>query len=852
MRLNTNSMNVSQLKAEISKYLPIIDNQMERIVQLIGGVKGLRGYFDTYPKDLSESCQQHLNIAERALDYARPYRIAIIGRTGVGKSAFANALLGRDLLFTKSAGNAATGTVLEVYQTADSADKEQATVHYRSDDDILDLVRYIVTPFNVAPSFSEGICRAPDADAVDKIAESIKGSGDAFLEMKKRIVNIVKQHILHGKNMQNNPGKFDLADLSQQRALNQLIDDDSTENREDTNQIGLVKKIVYRIYPKQDENRTALQLPTNTCLIDLPGIGSPTELHDIIIKNDAREADAVVFIFNTERIKQGGDVEIMKSLRGNIGINNPEQIFIILNKWDRASESDKKGSEIDRIVTGIAEDLSPDKAKLPDRMDGKPYFKTCAYAACLANKTGAESLKDGDSEEYHKFLQNLEVETPEDLLQKSGIPKVVEELNALTAHNVDVRLRVALNNLRSVLRQLINDQGTGEFKAPEETQIKVKFTDSLTKIQQDLKLVVNEFRPGQMRAERREVLKTQLQKTSEEICNSVDKEFASKKFNDLWLGALREVRDSMTGEVGYTLDPLTFVSGINVEICHLLSERLGPLASDIAGHYRKAFEEEKVQENVIRVTFDIPGSENLFSKEKIEEIVDNLEKKLKQTSERIVASHLYTPGYYFWQKPEADSQEPVESSEESAQSDEDPDIRQKWDDLESSLSKESPQSVANTVKGVIGKLQDLLNPYVGNSRDLIGKEVVTSGAGFFARKEPLDKATIDKILKAVREYYFPFVSGRAIEGLLNVYNYEMFLAEKSMLDSINTWNVEAIRLDTKIISDLKIPDLVQLNAQWEEAALGQKKHDYLIRLRDLVMNSDAEKLFEFLREPKGM
>jgi len=108
----------------------------------------LKEYFDTYPEDLDiGKIRADLKLLDqRLLNYRRPYRIAVIGVSGAGKSLLTNALLGQDYGYSPTAelGGAATGAA--IHFVFDSAKAHRAEITYHTPASIYKLAQdYLLT-----------------------------------------------------------------------------------------------------------------------------------------------------------------------------------------------------------------------------------------------------------------------------------------------------------------------------------------------------------------------------------------------------------------------------------------------------------------------------------------------------------------------------------------------------------------------------------------------------------------------------------------------------------------------------------------------------------------------------------
>lgn len=188
------STNPDEIKENLPDATP---EQINRFSLQVTRLHQVKDYFQLYREDINDF-QDILAQAFKALNHTTPYRIAVIGRTGKGKSTLINALLGRSLVLKKDVGKPATGAALEIFFVEES-DTEMAIVTYRTEQNI----RSLITEFFKDYSIGEQINQLNQGFVVHLLKLEPPQSfnqpeqKDTFLALRDTLADMVYQFVNH-------------------------------------------------------------------------------------------------------------------------------------------------------------------------------------------------------------------------------------------------------------------------------------------------------------------------------------------------------------------------------------------------------------------------------------------------------------------------------------------------------------------------------------------------------------------------------------------------------------------------------------------------------------------------------
>ncbi len=722
----------ADLTAQIRRYLPNADTaQVMRFADLIRRLQNVTTFFNTHPEDKT-GFEPLLARAEKALDYKRPYRIAVIGTTGVGKSTLINALLGRKLVLVKDVGKPATGTALEIFLDLPPGGEETARVTYRTDSNVRALVGEFLSRFDIAPA---ALPDALDKSYVKKLRALEPGdqlgeqTRQEFEGLRDSLADIVDQFL--AVNPKTLLTEYKLSNPRHVEDLMALTDENSALNSGPGRCVGLVRSVAYHIKPAPNrQSLKTLHLPHNVCLVDLPGLdGSP--LHDIIITEGIKEADAVIFILRPPRILNRGDAYLLNRVRKYISLDGAidaaERVFLVLNAVDDITRDDHHTIEnLPRDMRDLMDLLAPGYAtRFAHRGGGQqPYFTTSAWVAFNAQN----ALQGGTIENpttYHSKAVKFNVDETDHpaMLSASQLPALTQ---SLTDFARSFRIEGQLREGRQVLdriTQSLAERYNGEIKLLTNGQgisfVKTEDARLLRERQETLTDFIVDFRLRQL--DHLDELRADLQAEARRICNAIDERLRDelpRLWKRFFIADRYRPRARKYGKTMYEV----FLGEVELLLWRQLAIRVQGLADLVTLSYREAFEASHIPRTIVSLGYDHPLASAAASG--LENITADMKASLNKLSERLALIYMLEPKVGFI----------------------------------------PPEQLADS--------------------SLLGQNPLIKALDKIPRHRELPPEAFDKFLAAVRTHYEPAVADYSVNALLNVYQYEMLYVEDGLLSRV--------------------------------------------------------------------
>ena len=714
--------------AEIRRRLPdASDGQVARYVELLQRLQGARQFFEAYPEDKA-GYEHFLVRAEKALDYKRPYRIAIIGTTGVGKSTLINAMLGRHLVLVKDVGKPATGAALEIFLDARSAEEEVAQVTYRDEKNILSQVDEFLARFDVARS------QLPDGLNKEFVRKLLAlGPGEQLGEQTRQefeglrdsLANIANQYLTVNPNSLLT--EYKLTNPRHVEDLLALTDENSPLNSGPGRCVGLVRSVAYHIRPaKNQQHLKTLQLPHNVCLVDLPGLdGSP--LHDIIISEGIKEADAVIFILRPPRILNRGDSYLLNRVRKYISldgaVDSAERIFLVLNAVDEITRDDVRTIDnLPRDMRELMDLLAPGYAsRFAQRGGEHPYFMLSAWAALNAqNALQGFALEDPNT--YHAKAVKLGADETDHaaMLNASQLPGLTEGLTEFArSFRIEGQLREGRQALDRIVKSLSEDYNS-EIKLLTGGQgisfVKSEDGRLLRERQEALIDLIVDFRLRQL--DNLETLRAELRQETMRLCDNIDQrlqEELSRLWKRFFVADRYRPRARKYGKTMYEV----FLGEVELLLWRQLAIRVQGVGDRITLNYLDAFEASHLPRYIVSLGYDHPLAS--VAATGLDTIAADMKASLSKISERVALIYMLEPKVGF------------------------------------------------------------ITPEQLNDNSLLGQNLLIKALESVPRQRAVTPEDFGKFLAAVRAHYQPAVIDYAVNALLNIYQYEMLYVEDTLL-----------------------------------------------------------------------
>ena len=757
----------SALVQAIESHLPeVVPSQIDRFIQQYLRLEYLEAFLVANPAARA-GFDPLLEKATRALSYERPYRIAFVGRTGVGKTKLLNTLVGRDLLASQQ-GQPVTGAVTEIFQDA-SEGEERAVIRYRDAKNICELIqRELIERFGLTDT--DLLLPNELSEAFTRMLRGIQppaGSDtERFTNVQIALADVTDQY-LRFKD-EDLPTVFSLTDKDESSKLNSLITENSERNQDaNTRIVGLIHSVTYHIHGGvAHESIPELRLPRNTCLVDLPGIsGAP--LHDIIITEGIQNADAVVFIVNPKRVGQSDEKALVDRIRAAIGLNgeldSAEQIFLVLNAIDESAVDPER---MDRTpMLALARELYADSERMPKRDGDVPYFQMSALVASLAQV----QLQGGEIEDPRKYAAIVQTIAPDAILERadaktgidhravlagSGISSLVTSLNDFAGKRVEKQIQTAREGITKIVKRLISQYQievdakaskiNGDFANRDEEQL-IQRSHQL----EDLLFTFRNTQLGNKTA-----LTTELQNQAKKLCDAVD-DAVREQLPYLWKKNITRDTDFVRGVSYYTVQTRQFVSEVEVLVWSELRFRLKYLATSLSDYYEAVFKADNIQKQLVDGGYGHPFAVEAFGENAIAALSSEMQRGLEGFSERLVLAFIPEPECRFISPAEGN---PV-------------------------------PTVKSTGENFVG-LPGLPKTPSGTNGHQNSRRVSTTPDDLMATIAQIpptpyvESKVFEPFIQAVRKRYESVVLVNSVNALINVYEYEMLKAERCLLSSI--------------------------------------------------------------------
>lgn len=644
---------IEQKVQEIKQYLPdITDKQARDFANQVIRLGLVEQYRAKNTEDFlnNSSCQQWLDLARKALDYTKPYRIAVIGKTGVGKSTFNNGLVGRNLLFTRAEGAAATGTVLEIFFIEENQ-QETAIVTYRNLAKIKNLIKKVLDKLLEKNLVDPKICQTLSNNVDQNLIQELRNltpishlstvDQTLFNQYRDTIIDIVSQYVQH-RDLPTQTFNLDRPQDLQQ--LNQLTDENSQLNAPNNTarKIGLIEKVTYKIKPNQQNGNLGLHFPSNVCLVDLPGLDGSL-LHDLIITEGIKDADAVIYVNHPRKIDNNADIILLSEVKSSIALTNDRDsykkvFFVLVSKDDITKDENYDPTRLPINMRDFINKFLPGYTQeLPNRNDeNDPYFYVSSIGAYYAQKLlRGEQLPTELEATYQRACIGLGITNDNDyqsLLQASRMPKLVEKLKHFVfKERIDQQINNGKFALDSIVTNLL-DQYQKEEKTinksgniTTETQ---RQQQALNKRKKDIQLYLGKFLNEQYLSLPQ--YEKDVKQLASKICQTINNELR-KKIVNLWKTNIEGRIDRLTGGYKNVVLVEPFLSGVQIELWDQLADTIPIVADQLVSEYKKS--SQNLAKNIINGCYETEESKRI--EQDLNDYISSMLSKLEEVASRI-------------------------------------------------------------------------------------------------------------------------------------------------------------------------------------------------------------------------
>jgi len=335
--------------------------------------------------------------------------VAFVGLEKAGKSTFANAFIGKEIL--PSARERATYITTQVRY----APEGKVEVYFYTEEEFLQQVFRPMLKDVEYPDWDKQTLDSLTVEKFKRYFEGLKEKNKALYEMHKNRLERDIIEILEGKE-----------------TIKKLLKggkDIFPEDRVEDYKPFIVDKYKSRAVKEVIIYSPRLQGLENVIIYDLPGFDSPTFIHSAYTVEKLKKADAVVFIREADKPSlKGPEVDIISQTREADGVPLKEKMFYFLTKVD---------------ILNTPEEVQEVKQKFIEELKGYDLF--ISENRIFLGSALAHLVKLGQKE-HPEILQKL---------QKLGLTDGIEELKqALVEYNRTERAQILQRRVNNLLREV--------------------------------------------------------------------------------------------------------------------------------------------------------------------------------------------------------------------------------------------------------------------------------------------------------------------------------------------------------------------------------------------------------------
>jgi hypothetical protein len=601
---NQATHSIEQLKQKIWSYYSYASEQeVQKLAELSLSFEALKHYLEQYPEEQT-GYEQIIERLTRNLDYKRPFRLAVVAKTGDGKSTLINALLGRDIVTVTNMGPAATGCSLEIFQNVSDSEPEKAFIDYRNEKDIWQLIDHFTKSFHLnQPIEKRELTQKVAATLAQLKPNQPPEKGSTFYDDREILVKVIRQYLQNKEKSLDH--KFLLNDPQQVERLKELTNEGSVINEGADRCIDLIKSVRYYLNPVQEQQ--TLQLPQNVCLIDLPGLGG-NSVHDMIITEGIANADAVLFLVTPKRFGIKGDQKLLEEIRHCISANETfsvgERVILIMNGIDDVMEEMKQNPEaLDRARQQFRTFA---KGLFGNHQSSSVYqpIEISAKGAFLAQKLiNGEKIASYDTYDKIKIGLGRRNSNDSQVLEATGVPRVREKVSELLNNRTAVQIREIEQGINTIITSLLSKhqqekekltQGKGDFF------IRQEFKRTIAERSEMIYDAIKNLRRSQ--SSQRYYWNQQLQNQLNNLCTTTYHQL-QKEFPKLWKEHVMAWEYRPNGEPYIKVKKESLLGEIEIKLWEELPSKMSQLGETLAEAYQKEWRNLQLCEYISSLCF---------------------------------------------------------------------------------------------------------------------------------------------------------------------------------------------------------------------------------------------------------